>query len=98
MILYALILVGFAYFFSTIQYNPFEVSNNLRKNGGFIPGFRAGRPTSDFITKVLNKITLMGAIFLGFLALLPQVMSNIKGLSGLAVGGTSVLIMVGVAL
>ena len=98
MIIYALLIVGFAYFYSTIQFNPIEVSNNLRKNGGFIPGFRPGRPTSDFITKVLNKITLMGAIFLGFIALLPQVMSNIKGLSGLAVGGTSVLIMVGVAL
>lgn len=98
MIIYALLIVGFAYFYSTIQFNPIEVSNNLRKNGGFIPGFRPGRPTSDFITKVLNKITLMGAIFLGFIALLPQAMSNINGLSGLAVGGTSVLILVGVAL
>lgn len=98
MIVYALLIVGFAYFYSTIQFNPIEVSNNLRKNGGFIPGFRPGRPTSDFITRVLNKITLMGAIFLGFIALLPQVLSNINGLGGLAVGGTSVLILVGVAL
>ncbi|MBQ6933712.1 MAG: preprotein translocase subunit SecY [Clostridia bacterium] len=98
MIVYALLIVGFAYFYSTIQFNPIEVSNNLRKNGGFIPGFRPGRPTSDFITRVLNKITLMGAIFLGFIALLPQVLSNINGLGGLAVGGTSVLILVGVAI
>ena len=97
MIVYAL-LIGFAYFYSTIQFNPIEVSNNIRKNGGFIPGFRSGRPTTEFITRVLNKITLMGAIFLGFIALLPQVMSNINGLSGLAVGGTSILILVGVAL
>ena len=98
MIVYALLIVGFAYFYSTIQFNPIEVSNNIRKNGGFIPGFRSGRPTTEFITRGLNKITLMGAIFLGFLALLPQVMSNINGLSGLAVGGTSILILVGVAL
>ena len=98
MIVYALLIVGFAYFYSTIQFNPIEVSNNLRKNGGFIPGFRPGRPTSDFITRVLNKITLMGALFLGFIALLPQVLSNINGLGGLAVGGTSVLILVGVAI
>lgn len=98
MLVYALLIVGFAYFYSSIQFNPIEVSNNIRKNGGFIPGFRPGRPTSDFITRVLNKITLMGAIFLGFIALLPQVLSNIKGLGGLAVGGTSVLILVGVAL
>ncbi len=98
MIVYALLIVGFAYFYSTIQFNPIEVSNNIRKNGGFIPGFRSGRPTTEFITRVLNKITLMGAIFLGFIALLPQVMSNINGLSGLAVGGTSILILVGVAL
>ena len=98
MIVYALLIVGFAYFYSSIQFNPIEVSNNLRKNGGFIPGFRPGRPTSDFITRVLNKITLMGALFLGFIALLPQVLSNINGLGGLAVGGTSVLILVGVAI
>lgn len=98
MVVYALLILGFAYFYSTIQFNPIEVSNNLRKNGGFIPGFRPGRPTSDFISKVLNKITLMGAIFLTFIAILPLAMSNIQGLGNLAIGGTSVLIMVGVAL
>lgn len=97
-IVYALLIVGFAYFYATIQFNPIEVSNNLKKNGGFIPGFRPGKPTTDFIAKVLNKITLMGALFLGIVAILPLIMSNIRGLGGLAIGGTSVLILVGVAL
>lgn len=97
-IFYLLLIFGFAYFYSTIQFNPIEVANNLKNNGGFIPGFRPGRPTSDFIAKVLNKITLMGAIFLAIIAVTPQIMSNIKGLEGLAIGGTSMLIMVSVAL
>lgn len=95
---YAIMIIGFAYFYSTIQFNPIEVSNNLKKNGGFIPGFRPGKPTTDFISKVLNKITLMGAIFLGIVAIFPLIVSNVKGLGGLAIGGTSVLILVGVAL
>jgi preprotein translocase subunit SecY len=97
-IVYLLLIFGFAYFYATIQFNPIEIANNLKNNGGFIPGFRPGRPTSEFIAKVLNKVTLMGAIFLSIIAVLPLIMSNIKGLGGLAVGGTSVLIMVGVAL
>lgn len=97
-IVYLLLIFGFAYFYATIQFNPIEIANNLKNNGGFIPGFRPGRPTSDFIAKVLNKVTLMGAIFLAIIAVLPLIMSNIEGLGGLAVGGTSVLIMVGVAL
>ena len=97
-IIYVLLIFAFAYFYAAIQFNPVEVANNLRKNGGFVPGFRPGRPTSDFIHKVLNKITMMGAIFLAIIAGLPLVMSNIEGLGGLAIGGTSVLIMVGVAL
>ena len=97
-IVYFLLILGFAYFYSTIQFNPVEVANNLKKNGGFIPGFRPGKPTSDFIKKVLNKITLMGALFLAFIAIFPLAMSNIEGMAGLAIGGTSVLIVVGVAL
>lgn len=97
-IFYLLLIFGFAYFYATIQFNPIEVANNLKNNGGFIPGFRPGRPTSDFIAKVLNKVTLMGAIFLAIIAVLPLIMSNFEGLGGLAVGGTSILIMVGVAL
>lgn len=97
-IVYLLLIFGFAYFYSAIQFNPIEVANNLKNNGGFIPGFRPGRPTSDFIAKVLNKVTLMGAIFLAIISAIPQIMSNFKGFGGLAVGGTSMLIMVGVAL
>ena len=97
-IVYFLLILGFAYFYSTIQFNPIEVANNLKKNGGFIPGFRPGKPTSDFIKRVLNKITLMGALFLAVVAIFPLIMSNIEGMVGLAIGGTSVLILVGVAL
>ena len=97
-ILYVMLIFVFAYFYSAIQFNPVEVANNMKKNGGFIPGFRPGKPTSDFIKKVLNKVTMMGAIFLAIIAGLPLVLSNIQGLGGLAIGGTSVLIMVSVAL
>jgi len=97
-LIYIVLIFAFAYFYATIQFNPIEVANNMKKNGGFIPGFRPGKPTSDFIKKVLNKITLMGAIFLAIIAGLPLVMSNIEGLGGLAIGGTSILIVVGVAL
>ncbi len=98
MIGYFILIIGFSYFYSTIQFNPIEVSNNLRKNGGFIPGFRPGKPTADFIRKVLNRITLFGAIYLGIIAILPIITGNIIGVYQLAIGGTSVLIVVGVAL
>ena len=95
---YFLLIIGFSYFYATIQFNPIEVSNNLKKNGGFIPGFRAGKPTSEFITKVLNKITLFGALYLGIIAILPLIFSNVTKLTGIALGGTSIVIVVGVAL
>ena len=97
-ILYFLLILGFSYFYATIQFNPIEVANNLKKNGGFIPGFRPGKPTADFITKVLSKITLFGAIYLSVVAILPIITGNIIGVSTLAIGGTSVIIVVGVAL
>ena len=97
-IIYVLLIFAFAYFYSTIQFNPIEVANNMKKNGGFIPGFRPGKPTSDFLAKVLNKITMMGAIFLAIIAALPQIMSNLPSLGGLAIGGTTTLIMVSVSL
>lgn len=98
-ILYMLLILGFGYFYAAIQFNPIEVSNNLKKNGGFIPGFRAGKPTSDFLTKVLNKITLMGSVFLGIIALVPILIGIfLPDVSGYAMGGTSLLIVVGVAL
>lgn len=95
---YLLLIIGFSYFYATIQYNPVEVSNNLKKNGGFIPGFRPGRPTSDFIRKVINKITLFGAIYLGIVAVLPILIGTILGDSSFSFGGTSVIIVVSVAL
>ena len=101
MVIYFLLIIFFSYFYSTIQFNPIEVANNLKKNGGFIPGFRAGRPTSEFISKVLNKITLFGAIFLAIVALVPLIVSFCSPTakaSGVSLGGTSMIIVIGVAL
>ena len=98
LIVYFLMISGFSYFYATIQFNPVEISNNLKRNGGFIPGFRPGKPTSDFIAKVLNKVTLFGAIYLGIVAICPLIAGKLLGNSGLAIGGTSVIIVVGVAL
>ena len=100
-IIYFLLIIFFAYFYSTIQFNPVEVANNLKKNGGYIPGFRPGKPTSEFIQKVLNKLTLFGAIYLGIIAIVPILIShfsNAAALTGLSLGGTSIIIVVGVAL
>ena len=98
MIFYFLMIIAFSYFYATIQFNSVEISNNLKKNGGFIPGFRPGKPTTDFIKKVLNKVTLFGAIYLGVVAILPLLIGKIVGNSALSIGGTSVIIVVGVAL
>ena len=98
-IVYGLLILAFAYFYASIQFNPIEISNNLKKNGGFIPGLRPGKPTSDFITKALGKVTFVGAIFLGIVAILPLIVGAISpNLSNVALGGTSVIIVVGVAL
>ncbi len=95
---YFVLILGFGYFYATIQFNPVEVANNLKKNGGFIPGYRPGRPTSDFIAKVLNRITLFGSLYLSVIALLPIITGNVIGMSSLGIGGTSVIIVVSVAL
>ena len=100
-IIYFLLIIFFAYFYSTIQFNPVEVANNLKKNGGYIPGFRPGKPTSEFIQKVLNKITLFGAIYLGIIAVVPILVAHFSqsaALTGISLGGTSIIIVVGVAL
>ncbi len=97
-VVYFLLIIAFSYFYSTIQFNPIEIANNMKKNGGFIPGFRPGKPTADFIAKVINKITLFGAIYLAFVALLPVILGAIIKDNTLAIGGTSVIIVVGVAL
>jgi preprotein translocase subunit SecY len=97
MIIYFAMIIGFSYFYATIQFNPIEIANNLKRNGGFIPGFRPGKPTSDFIAKVLSKITLFGAIYLGIVAIVPLIAGKILPVN-VAIGGTSVIIVVGVAL
>ena len=96
-VLYLLLIVAFNYFYVAIQYNPVEIANNLRKNNGAIPGIRPGKPTSDFIARVISKVTLVGAIFLGIIAVFPIVFSAITK-ANVSLGGTSILIIVGVAL
>ena len=98
MVVYFILIIGFAYFYSSIQFNPVEIANNMKKQGGFIPGFRPGKPTVDFIRRVLNKITLFGAIYLGIVAICPLIIGRILGNDSVAIGGTSVIIVVGVAL
>ena len=98
-VMYGLMIFFFSWFYSTIQYDPVEIANNLKKNGGFIPGFRPGKPTADFIQKVINKIIIFGAVYLAIVALLPIVSGKlVAGIQNLAIGGTSVIIVVGVAL
>jgi preprotein translocase subunit SecY len=100
-IVYMLLIVAFSFFYSTIQFNPIEIANNLKKNGGFIPGYRPGKPTSEFIKRALNKITLFGAIYLGIIAVVPIIIGIIwhtTASSGISLGGTSIIIVVGVAL
>lgn len=98
-VIYFLLIIAFNYFYVSIQYNPVEIANNLKKNNGAIPGYRPGKPTSDFIYNSLNKITLIGAIFLGIIAIFPIVLALVvPSLSGISLGGTTILIVVGVAL
>ena len=97
-VLYFILIILFAYFYVTIQYNPIEMANNLRQNNGTIPGIRPGKPTSDFISKILSKITLIGALFLAVIALLPILFGAVTGMHNLSLGGTSIILLVGVAL
>ncbi len=98
-VIYFLMIFFFSWFYSTIQYDTVEIANNLKSNGGFIPGFRPGKPTGEFIQKVINKIIVFGSVYLGIVALLPIVAGNLmEGVKNLAIGGTSVIIVVGVAL
>ena len=95
-IVYLLLIVGFTYFYTYATFNPAEVSNNIKKNGGFIPGIRAGKPTADYLSSIMKKLTLFGGIFLSIIAILPMLLS-FTGLN-ISFGGTSILIVVGVAL
>jgi len=95
--LYFLLIIGFNYFYVSMQYNPVEIANNLRQNNGGVPGIRPGKPTSDYLKKILSKITLVGAVFLGVIAIFPIIFSAITKMN-IAMGGTSILIVVSVAL
>jgi len=95
---YFILIIMFAYFYVTIQYNPMEMANNLRQNNGTIPGIRPGKPTTDFIARILSKITLIGALFLAVIALLPIFFGSATGMKNMSLGGTSIIILVGVAL
>jgi preprotein translocase subunit SecY len=97
-LLYALLIMFFTFFYTMIQFNPIEVANTMKKNGGFIPGIRPGKPTSDYIAKVLNRITWFGGLFLALITLMPSILGNLFHIGGIWFAGTSVLILVGVAL
>ena len=98
-VFYGLMIFFFSWFYSQIQYDPVEISNNMKKNGGFIPGFRPGKPTAEFIAKVISKIVVFGAVYLAIVALLPTLAGKaMSDVQNLAIGGTSVIIVVGVAL
>ncbi len=97
-VLYFLLIIFFTYFYSAIQFNPIEMANNMKKSGGYIPGYRPGKPTSDYIAKVASRLNLTGAFFLGIIAVLPVILGAAFGIQGIQIGGTSLLIMEGVAL
>ena len=97
-VIYFLLILFFTYFYTAIQFNPVEVANNMKNNGGSIPGIRAGKPTSDYISKILTRVTLIGAIFIGIVATVPMIVGMVPGFGTMSVGGSSLLIMVGVAL
>jgi len=98
MVLYVLLIIFFTYFYTAVVFNPADVANNLKKYGGFIPGIRPGRPTADYIEKVLSRVTLGGAVFLAAIAILPSLLTQMLGITTFYFGGTAVLIVVGVAL
>jgi preprotein translocase subunit SecY len=98
MVIYVALIIFFAYFYTAVVFNPADVANNMKKYGGFILGIRPGRPTSEFIEKVMSRITLGGAVFLAIIALVPTLMTNLMGITSFYFGGTAVLIVVGVAL
>lgn len=96
--LYFFLVVVFTYFYSAITFDPQSISENLQKNGAFIPGVRPGKSTAEYIANILTRLTLIGAVFLGIVALLPIIIQNITGIASLAIGGTSLLIVVSVAI
>jgi preprotein translocase subunit SecY len=97
-ILYFVLVVLFTYFYTAVTFDPKSISENIQKQGGYIPGIRPGQPTSQFLNHLLNRVTLVGAAFLGLIAVLPQIIRGVTGITIFTVGGTSVLIVVSVVL
>jgi preprotein translocase subunit SecY len=97
-IIYFLLVVLFTYFYTAVTFDPKSISNNLQKMGGFVPGIRPGRPTMEFLNFILNRVLLVGAIFLGLIAIAPNVVQGATGITAFQVGGTSILIVVSVVL
>ncbi len=97
-VIYGLLIIGFTFFYGMVQFNPIEVSNNLQKNGGFIPGYRPGRPTAEFVAKTSRRLAWFDGLFLVLIVLMPTLMSLVTGMQGIWFGGTAVLILVGVAI
>ena len=97
-VLYFLLVIAFTYFYTSVIFKPDQIAENLQKQGGFVPGIRPGKPTSDFLQDTVNKIILPGAVFLGVIAVLPLVVQGFTGITSLAIGGTSLLIVVSVAI
>ncbi|RLE12522.1 preprotein translocase subunit SecY, partial [Candidatus Aerophobetes bacterium] len=97
-ILYAMAVIFFTFFYTAVVFNPVEISNNIRRYGGFIPGLRPGRPTAEYITAVLTRVTFMGALFFAFIAIVPILINQELMYNSFPFGGTSILIAVGVAL
>ncbi|KKS80609.1 MAG: Protein translocase subunit SecY [Candidatus Beckwithbacteria bacterium GW2011_GWA2_43_10] len=97
-LIYFILVIGFTYFYTAVTFNPDKISADIKKYGGFIPGIRPGTPTADYLSQVLNRITLAGAIFLGLIAILPSIASGLTGITTLTIGGTGILIVVSVIL
>jgi preprotein translocase subunit SecY len=95
--LYALLIIAFTYFYTSVTFNPYDVAENMKKNGGFVPGIRPGKPTAEYIMRTLNRITFAGAIFLAMIAVMPNLLSTLAGAT-FRFGGTSLLIAVGVSI
>ncbi len=98
LVIYALLIIFFTYFYTGITFNPMDVAENLKKHGGFIPGIRPGRPTSEYMFKILSRVTLAGGLFLALIAVLPSLVMGLTGVQNIYLGGTSLLIVVSVAL
>jgi preprotein translocase subunit SecY len=97
-LVYALLIIGFTFFYTAVIMNPADMADNIKKYGGFIPGLRPGRPTAEYISRVMSKITLAGAVFLALVAILPNFVLITTRIPNIYFGGTALLIVVGVAL